>query len=65
MCYENIYSKIKLWQKYLGTSIKVGCSTRNLYASSGPKVDGIPTNNQRGWDQDPVASKEVKTRRVI
>ena len=33
-----MYSNIKVYQKYLVTSIKVGCATRSLYASSGPKV---------------------------
>ena len=48
MWYTNIYGKIKVYQKYLGTSIQVGCTTRSLYASSGPKAEGVPTNNQRG-----------------
>ena len=42
-----------VYQKYIGTSIKVGCATHILYASSGPQTirgDG---------DQDPVASEEV------
>ena len=43
-----MYSNIKVYQKYLATSIKVGCDTRSLYASSGPKAEGVPTNNQRG-----------------
>ena len=43
-----MYSNIKVYQKYLVTSIKVGCSTRSLYASSGPKAEGVPTNNERG-----------------
>ena len=42
-----MYSNIKVYQKYLVTSIKVGCATRSLYASSGPKTEGVPTNNQR------------------
>ena len=25
------------------TSIKVGCATRSLYASPGPKAEGVPT----------------------
>ena len=52
-----MYSNIKVYQKYLVTSIKVGCATRSLYASSGPKAEGVPTNHQE--DQDPVASEEV------
>ena len=44
-----MYSNIIVYQKYLVTSIKVGCATRSLYASSGPEVEGVPTNNQRGW----------------
>ena len=28
-----MYSNIKAYQKYLATSIKVGCATRSLYAS--------------------------------
>ena len=53
-----MYSNIKVYQKYLVTSIKVGCATRSLYASSGPKAEGVPTNNQRDGDQGPVASEE-------
>ena len=34
MWYKNIYRN-KIYQKYLGTSIKEGCATRSLYASSG------------------------------
>ena len=45
-----MYSNIEVYQKYLVTSIKVGCATRSLYASSGPKAEGVPTNNQRGRD---------------
>ena len=48
MWYTNKYSNIKVYQKYLVTSIKVGCATRSLYASSGPNAEGVPTNNQRG-----------------
>ena len=40
-------------QKYLVTSIKVGCATRSLYASSGPKAEGVPTINQRGRRSGP------------
>ena len=58
MWYKNIHSNI-IYQKYLGTSIKVGFATRSLCASSGQKAEGVLTNNQRGRDQDPVASKEV------
>ena len=43
----------KVYQKYLATSIKVGCATRSLYASSGPKAEGVPTNNQRGRGSGP------------
>ena len=48
-----MYSNIKVYQKYPGTSIKVGCATRSLYASSGPKAEGVPTNNQRGRGSGP------------
>ena len=34
--------------KYIGTSIKEGCATLSLYASSGPKPKGVPTYDQRG-----------------
>ena len=43
-----MYSNIKVYQNYLVTSIKICCATRSLYASSGPKPEGVPTNNQRG-----------------
>ena len=48
-----MYSNIKVYQIYLVTSIKVGCATRSLYASSGPKAEGVPTNNQRGRGSGP------------
>ena len=48
-----MYSNIKVYQKYLVTSIKVGCASRSLYASSGPKAEGVPTNNQRGRGSGP------------
>ena len=59
MWYTNIYVKYKrtdaqtyivimVYQKYIWTSIKEGCATRSLYASSGPKAEGVPSNNQRG-----------------
>ena len=48
-----MYSNIKVYQKYLVTSIKVGCATRSLYASSGPKAEGVPTYNQRGRGSGP------------
>ena len=43
MWYTNIYYFIIVYQKYIGTSIKVGCATRSLYASSGPKAEGVST----------------------
>ena len=54
MWYTNIYSNIKVYQKYIRTSIKVGCATRSLYASSGPKAEGVPTNNQMGRGSGPL-----------
>ena len=60
MWYTNIYSNIIVYQKYKGTSIKVGYATRSLYASSGLKAKGVPANNQRGRGSGlPVASEEV------
>ena len=46
-------------QKYIETSIKVSCASRSLYASSGPKTEGVPTNNKRERDQDLVSSEEA------
>ena len=43
-----LYSNVKVYLKYLVTSIEVDCASRNLYASSGPKAEGVPTNNQMG-----------------
>ena len=37
----------------MGTSIKVGCATHSLYASSGPKAEGVPTNNEGGQGSGP------------
>ena len=47
------YSSIKVYQKYLVTSIKVGCATRSLYARPGPKAEGVLTYNQRGRGSGP------------
>ena len=55
MWYPNIYSKIHLYQKYLETSIQVGCVTHSLYASSDPKDEGVPTNNHRGRGSGPCS----------
>ena len=35
------------------TSIIVGCATRSLYGSSGPKAEGVLTSNQRGQESGP------------
>ena len=53
MWYTNIFSNIIVYQKYIGTSIKVGCATRRLYAISGSKAKGVPTYNQRGRGSGP------------
>ena len=53
MWYTNIYSDMVVYQKYIGTSIKVGCATRSLYASSGPKAERVQNNNQRGRGSGP------------
>ena len=42
-----------VYQKYIGTFNKEGCAARSLYASAGPKAEGVPTNNQRGWGSGP------------
>ena len=48
-----MYSNIIVDQKNLVKSIKVGCATRSLYASSGPTAEGIPTNNKRERGSEP------------
>ena len=48
-----MYSNIKIYQKYLVTSVKVHCATRSLYATSGPKAEGVPTYNERGRGSGP------------
>ena len=53
MWYTNIKSNIIVYQKYLVTSIQVGCTTPRLYASLGPKTEGVPTNNKRGRGSGP------------
>ena len=35
------------------TSIRLGCATRSLYASAGPKAEGVSTNNRRGRESGP------------
>ena len=58
-----MYSNIKVYQNYLVTTIKVGYTTRSLYASSGQEAEGVPTNNQRGWgssaNQETGSSKRL------
>ena len=54
-----MFSNIKVYQKYIGTSIKVYCATRSLYASSGPKAEESRLTIRRDGDQDPVAFEEV------
>ena len=53
MWYTNIFSNIIAYPQYLGATIKVGGATRSLYASSGPKAGGVPTNTQMGWGSGP------------
>ena len=53
MRYTKIYSHIIVYQKCKMTSIKEGCATRSLYASSGRKCEGVPINNQRGRGSEP------------
>ena len=53
MGYINIYSNIIAYQKYIGTSIKVGCATHSLYASSDSKAERDSINNQRGRGSGP------------
>ena len=55
MWYQNIYSKIHLYQNYLETSIQVSYVTRSLYASSGTKDEGVPTNNHKGRGSGPCS----------
>ena len=46
MWYTNIYSNKILYKRYLLAFIKVRFVMRSLYVS-GPKADGVPTNNRR------------------
>ena len=48
-----LYSNTIVYQKCIGTSIKVGCVVRSLNTSSGSKAEGTPTNNQRGRGSGP------------
>ena len=50
-----MFSDILVYQKYLVTSIKVGCATRSLYASAGSNAEGFPLNNQRGRGSGPCS----------
>ena len=50
---------VHVYKKYLVTSVRVGCATRNLYANSGPKAAGVPITIRGDKDQDPVACEEV------
>ena len=62
MLFTNIYSNIIVYQKYIGTSINVGCATRSLYVSTGPKAEGSKESRlsiRGNGHQDPVASWAV------
>ena len=48
MWYTNINSNKIVYQKYIGTSIKVGCVAGSLCASLGSKAEEFPFNNHRG-----------------
>ena len=55
MWYINTYSNIIVYQKYIGTSIKVDCATR-------VQVQGLKESRikiREDGDQDPVASEEI------
>ena len=67
MWHTNIYSNIIVYQKIIGISIKVGSATSSLYASSCPKVEGVPTNNHRGRGSVPCRLWERldKDRQII
>ena len=46
MWHTNIYNNTSImYQKYLGTSIKVGCATHSMHAISGQEAEGVLTNN--------------------
>ena len=53
MRYINIHSNMIVYQKYIGTSIKVCCAAHSLYASSDSKAERVPTKNQRGRGSGP------------
>ena len=48
------------------TSVGVVYAPRSVYASSGPRAEWVPINNQRGREvQDIVSSGDVWTSAVI
>ena len=49
---------MKLYQTYLGTSIKVGCAMRILFASSGQKAEGVP-NNKSNQKMDQISNMVI------
>ena len=59
MWYTNMYSNVKVCQKYLMTSIKVVCATRSLYVISFRRLKESRLTIRGDGDQDPVASDEV------
>ena len=52
-CNTGIIHVVRVRQKYLVTSIKVGCATRSLYDNQGQKAEGAPTNELRGRGSGP------------
>ena len=40
-----------VYQKYRATTAGVGDDKHCLYASAGPRAEGVTTNNQSGQDQ--------------
>ena len=55
-----MHSNIKVYQKYLATSIKVGCATRSLYASSGPKAEGVKLYSRNFERNGPVYNSNIR-----
>ena len=51
--YTEIWGNENIISKYLMTSARVGSALPELYASSSPRAEGVPTDTQRAWGSGP------------
>ena len=58
MLYTNMYSNIIVYQKYLVTSFREGCTTRSVFGAQVQRLKESPLTIRGDEDQGPLASEE-------